>query len=99
MTLERACPECGHPLEGHFGDLCAGDESMTDFCRCRGAIAPDVDELDDFDLVSDDVDELDDFDLVSDDVDEAAATDLREWVELRLAGASESELRALAGDR
>jgi hypothetical protein len=46
-----------------------------------------------------DVNDLDDYDLVGDDVDEAAATDLREWVELRLAGASESELRALAGDR
>jgi hypothetical protein len=44
-------------------------------------------------------DELDDYDLVGDDVDEAAAADLREWVELRLAGATESELRALAGDR
>ena len=89
MTLERACPECGHPLEAHFGDLCAGDEDMTAWCRCRRALAPDIDGLEDYDLVTDDV-------------DEAAQADLREWVANRLeriAPETDTERRFSWGDR
>ncbi len=85
MTLER--PE--FPIDPDPPCLLCGATPPGHYTGCPDLEYPDGPPGED----------LDDFDLVGDDVDEASASSLREWVELRLAGASECELRALAGDR
>jgi hypothetical protein len=86
MTLER-CPACGHDAHERRIPL-SRSTLVDDYCHdCDLTGGPCEGEG------------LEGFDLVADDVDVAAGRDLREWVELRRAGATESELRALAGDR